>query len=139
MRRDKPLDAPAGVVFFAGNQLFHPGGVCYYFFNVRGTGFKPLLWREVALLQCPHCGSYHVQKISSWAMALTLLASGGCLVWLATRFPPLWFLAGIALLFSLFVLMGKSSWRCLDCKHAWVTKKGEKNQVKQVKKEKEKK
>ena len=68
---------------------------------------------------------------------LTLLASGGCLVWLATRFY-FWFLAGIILLF-IFVLIGKSSWRCLDCKHAWVAKKGMEGQSRQEIKEKEKK
>jgi hypothetical protein len=93
----------------------------------------------VALSRCPRCGSYNVKKISSWSMFLTLLASGGCLVWLATRFPPLWVLAGIVLLFSFFVLIGKSSLRCLDCKHAWVAKKGVEKQVRQENKEKEKK
>ncbi|OPZ75016.1 MAG: hypothetical protein BWY80_00335 [Firmicutes bacterium ADurb.Bin456] len=91
------------------------------------------------MLQCPHCGSYNVQKISTWAMSLTLLVSGGCLVWLATRFPLLWFLAGIAILFSVFVLAGKSSWRCLDCKHTWVTKKDVEKQAKQEKKGNKKK
>ncbi len=83
------------------------------------------------MAQCPSCGSFNVQKISPWAMFLTLFASGGCLVWLATRFPPLWFLAGIALLFSFFVLIGKSSWRCLDCRHAWVSKRGAEEHEKQ--------
>ena len=89
--------------------------------------------------QCPRCGSHDVQKISSWSRFLTLLASGGCLVWLATMFPPLWILAGIVLLFSLYVLIGKVSWRCLDCKHAWVAKKGVEGQAGQENKVKEKK
>ena len=72
---------------------------------------------------CPRCGSNRVQKISKWAMVMSLFGAGGCLLWIGIFFPPLWLLVPIILIASFVMMFGKSTWQCQDCKKTWIAKK----------------
>lgn len=73
--------------------------------------------------RCPRCDSNRVQKISKWASFLALFGSAGCLMWVAILFPPLWIAVPVLIILAFFMLLGKDTWQCQDCKKTWIVKK----------------
>jgi hypothetical protein len=45
------------------------------------------------------------------------------MIWVGILFPPLWIAVPILIILSFFMLLGKDTWQCQDCKKTWIVEK----------------